>query len=74
MLAGRIGENKYVVEYATDCRAKCKLFSCKRSLFLGELRIQRCAESEPLQNKRVHWYHPLVSSSRSGGRPKRRNS
>ena len=59
MLAGRIGENKYVVEYATDCRAKCKLFSCKRSLFLGELRIGKVPPRvNPLQNKRVHWYHP----------------
>lgn len=60
MLAGRIGKNKYVAEYAADMRSKCKHGPCKRQLLSGEFRIGKIPPrvNQQKSGRRVHWYHP----------------
>ena len=70
MLAGRIGENEYLTQYATDNRSKCKLISCKKAILLGELRIGKIPPrvNNEKANKRVHWHRPARKSTAGSGR------
>ena len=70
MLAGRIGENEYLTQYATDNRSKCKLISCKKAILLGELRIGKIPPrvNNEKANKRVHWHRPARTSTAGSGR------
>jgi len=39
MLAGKIGSNRFVVDYAVDSRAKCRDANCKKRIPQGMLRV-----------------------------------
>lgn len=39
MVAGKLGSNKYVVDYAVDARSKCRYVSCKQPIAQGSLRL-----------------------------------
>ena len=68
MVAGHIGENNYLTQYATGKPVKCSHISCKNvrlglasgsQIQLGELRIGKIkprASNEA--KKRTSWYHP----------------
>ena len=65
MLAGRIGSNKYVAEYATDCRAKCRYHKCKAALRIGEPRIELRRGEAVASRSPTEPAHPSIPSTTS---------
>jgi len=60
MLSGRLGPNKFCVDYERQIRSKCKRLRCKRSFNDGELRVGKIPPRarKDVPARRVHWYHP----------------
>ena len=68
VVAGHIGENDYLTQYATGKPVKCSQISCKNvrlglasgsQIQLGELRIGKIApRARNEAKKRTSWYHP----------------
>ncbi|KAK7241917.1 hypothetical protein SO694_00019457 [Aureococcus anophagefferens] len=56
-LAGHIGENRYIVSYATDNRSKCQSVECRQYLRCGETRIGKQPPSVRLGHGKTRWYH-----------------
>ena len=58
LLAGRIGTNRFVAQYAVDCRAKCRYVKCQSYIETGLLRIGKIPPSIKTGHScRTHWYH-----------------
>ena len=60
MLSGRLGPNKFIVDYAKGLRSKCKRHRCKHAFRDGELRVGKIPPRarKDVPARRVHWYHP----------------
>ncbi|KAJ8608500.1 hypothetical protein CTAYLR_005751 [Chrysophaeum taylorii] len=59
LVAGRLGDNKYVVDYAVDGRSKCRHASCKEQIEQGVLRIGKIPPALRTGHAiRTQWYHP----------------
>lgn len=58
LLAGKIGSNKYVVDYAVDARSKCRFSSCKRAIPQHALRLGKIPPAfKTGQAIRTQWFH-----------------
>ena len=57
LLAGKLGSNKFVAEYAIDSRAKCRDAKCATFIAQGDLRIGKIPPSLNSVHGRTHWYH-----------------
>lgn len=58
LLAGKIGQNRFVAQYAIDGRAKCRHIKCNRHIEANNLRIGKIPPSiKTGHSSRTHWYH-----------------
>jgi len=58
LLAGKIGSNRFVAQYAIDGRAKCRHVKCNGYILAQELRIGKIPPSiKTGHSSRTHWYH-----------------
>ncbi|KAJ8598144.1 hypothetical protein CTAYLR_007415 [Chrysophaeum taylorii] len=58
LLAGKIGSNKFVADYAVDSRAKCRDTKCNAYILQSDLRIGKIPPSIKTGHScRTHWYH-----------------
>ena len=77
LLAGKLGSNKFVAEYAIDSRAKCRDAKCAAFIAQGDLRIGKIPPSLNSVHGRTHWYHargPRLSLDGSRPVPETRRS
>lgn len=65
LLAGKIGTNKFVAQYAIDSRAKCRHVKCNNYILVNDLRIGKIPPSIKTRHScRTHWYHvPCIFQS-----------
>ncbi|KAJ8614443.1 hypothetical protein CTAYLR_000798 [Chrysophaeum taylorii] len=58
LLAGKIGKNKFVADYAIDSRSKCRYTKCCAFILQSDLRIGKIPPSIKTGHScRTHWYH-----------------
>ena len=59
LLAGKIGRNRFVVDYAVDSRSRCRQARCAApKISSGNLRVGKIPPSiKAGHSRRTHWYH-----------------